>query len=295
MIPLNYHHLYYFWTVAKSGSITAARERLLLAQPTLSLQLAQLEKSCGGRLLERSRQGVTLTPLGQQVFDHCERIFCEGDALASFLKSGPGSPTVRVGIEGTIPREAVLALVDRARAWAPGVRLGLFGGAVGLISRFRRRNYDLLLLSRDPSSELGPGFRVRLAGELPVSFFVRRDLARKGETLKQAFARLPLLLRPQGHPVREQTDAYFARQGISPRIEAELDDAELLKRLVLEGRGAAGLQHLALGPDARRLVRLQEKPVGIVDRLWLAGPTHVSGAPEARDLVTAMMEKFSVN
>ncbi|MBI5202122.1 MAG: LysR family transcriptional regulator, partial [Elusimicrobia bacterium] len=78
MIPLNYHHLYYFWVVAKAGSITAARERLLLAQPTLSLQLAQLERACGGRLLERSRQGVTLTPLGQQVFEHCERIFSEG-------------------------------------------------------------------------------------------------------------------------------------------------------------------------------------------------------------------------
>ena len=42
---LNYHHLLYFWTVAREGSILGAYERLLVAQPTVSSQLRKLEKS----------------------------------------------------------------------------------------------------------------------------------------------------------------------------------------------------------------------------------------------------------
>ena len=42
MIPLNYHHLYYFFVIAKEGSIAKACEKLFLAQPTLSTQLKQL-------------------------------------------------------------------------------------------------------------------------------------------------------------------------------------------------------------------------------------------------------------
>lgn len=297
MIPLNYHHLYYFWVVVKSGSITAARERLQLAQPTLSLQLAQLERSCGGRLLERTRQGVTVTPLGRQVFEHCERIFSEGEALASTLKAGTAPPSVRVGVEATVPREAVLTLLERARAWAPNVRLGLFTGAGGLIARVKRRSLDVVMTSTDPAAELGQGFRVRVAGESPLSFVVHKELARRGETLKQALSRLPLLLRPSGHPIREQTDAFLARQGVAAKIEGEVDDVEVLKRLVVGRRGAATLPQVAVADElaAGRLVRLHDKSIGIIDRQWLAGPATFSGTPEARELLAALMDKFSVN
>ena len=45
---LNYHHLLYFWAVAREGSIARACERLHLTQPTISSQLRKLEKSAGG-------------------------------------------------------------------------------------------------------------------------------------------------------------------------------------------------------------------------------------------------------
>ena len=57
MLNLNYHHLYYFWTVARLGSITGAARELNLAQPTLSAQIAQLERRCGCRLLTRGPWG----------------------------------------------------------------------------------------------------------------------------------------------------------------------------------------------------------------------------------------------
>src|SRR5262245_39329492 len=129
MIPFNYHHLYYFWVAAREGSLTRARDTLLLAQPTLSLQIGQLEKFFGQRLLTRSRQGVALTPAGRVAFAHAERIFAQGEALAAELRGSTAAPLVlRVGAAKSITREIVLRLMDAARSFEPAARVLLFTG-----------------------------------------------------------------------------------------------------------------------------------------------------------------------
>ena len=72
---LNYHHLHYFWMVAKEGGITAAAEKLHLAQPTLSSQIQKLEKSMGVKLFERVGRGLVLSEMGQTVFRFADEIF----------------------------------------------------------------------------------------------------------------------------------------------------------------------------------------------------------------------------
>ena len=61
---LNYHHLLYFWTVAKEGSITKACDKLHLSQPTISNQLKTLEQSIGHPLFQRSGRQLVLTEMG---------------------------------------------------------------------------------------------------------------------------------------------------------------------------------------------------------------------------------------
>ena len=64
---LNYHHLFYFWVVAREGSIARACEQLHLAQPTISSQLRKLEKSVGENLFKRVGRNLVLTETGQFV------------------------------------------------------------------------------------------------------------------------------------------------------------------------------------------------------------------------------------
>ncbi|MEO1618193.1 MAG: LysR family transcriptional regulator [Planctomycetota bacterium] len=69
---LNYHHLLYFWTVAKEGSITLAAEKLHLSQPTLSTQVGKLEKSLGVKLFDRKGRNLVLTDTGQIVYRYAD-------------------------------------------------------------------------------------------------------------------------------------------------------------------------------------------------------------------------------
>jgi LysR family transcriptional regulator, transcriptional activator of nhaA len=72
---LNYHHLLYFWTVVREGSISKAAEKLRLAQPTISAQIRQLEESLGERLFQRQGRTLVPTDVGRLVYRYADEIF----------------------------------------------------------------------------------------------------------------------------------------------------------------------------------------------------------------------------
>src|SRR5687767_1653793 len=92
---LNYHHLFYFWTVAKEGSIARATSKLGLAQPTISAQLKALERSLGEKLFERAGRGLVLTEIGRTVLRYAEEIFTLGHELTDAVKDRPRNKPVR--------------------------------------------------------------------------------------------------------------------------------------------------------------------------------------------------------
>src|SRR5262249_50538041 len=103
---LNYHHLLYFWMVAKRGSIAKACEELRLAQPTISGQLRALEESVGEKLFARQGRRLVLTEVGQVVFRYAEEIFALGSELTDVLKGHPRNRPTRllVGVSDLIPK-----------------------------------------------------------------------------------------------------------------------------------------------------------------------------------------------
>src|SRR6187200_644458 len=84
---LNYHHLLYFWSVAKHGTVTKACEELRLAQPTISGQIRLLENTLGEKLFVRTGRRLGLTEMGHLVFKYAEDIFATGQELLNTVKS----------------------------------------------------------------------------------------------------------------------------------------------------------------------------------------------------------------
>src|SRR6185295_15625250 len=76
---LNYHHLLYFWTVAKTGSITAAAKELRLAHPTISAQISTLENNVGHKLFRQVGRRLELTEMGQLTYRYANDIFSLGE------------------------------------------------------------------------------------------------------------------------------------------------------------------------------------------------------------------------
>jgi len=103
---LNYHHLLYFWTVARNGSIARAAEELHLSQPTISNQLKTLEASLDVRLFERQGRRLVLTDVGRTVQRYADEIFRTGRELQLAVKGLPTGqrPRLAAGVADVIPK-----------------------------------------------------------------------------------------------------------------------------------------------------------------------------------------------
>src|SRR5689334_24797632 len=125
MERLNFHHLLYFWTVAREGSVASASAKLRLAQPTLSGQIHTLEDALGEKLFERAGRGLRLTDMGRVVSGYADEIFALGRELTESVKGRPtGRPLqLKVGVADALPKLVAYRLVEPALALAQPVRL----------------------------------------------------------------------------------------------------------------------------------------------------------------------------
>ena len=114
MSRLNYHHLRYFWQVAKTGNLTKAAKNLHVSQSALSSQIRQLESSMGAKLFEREGRTLALTEAGQRALVYAEDIFSKGEELESLLRSGVTSTlkTLQIGVLSTMSRNFVESFIE---------------------------------------------------------------------------------------------------------------------------------------------------------------------------------------
>lgn len=231
---LNYHHLRYFWVVAREGSISRACTRLHVSQPTISGQLRALERSLGGPLFVRRGRHLHLTALGDVVARHADGIFALGRELADSLRSGASTAGQRlqVGISDQVPKLVAYHLLQPALASDGGVRLSCVEDTPARLFADLAIHALDVVLSDEP---LPPGIDVRayshLLGETGIAFFAARAL--KPAALRRGFpgslAGVPLLLPHESATMRQQVIRWLADQGVSPRICGEFQDSALLK------------------------------------------------------------------
>ncbi len=238
---LNYHHLYYFWTVMREGSITAACRRLHLVPATVSSQISRLEDSLGGRLFVRSGRGLEPTELGRHVFRYADEIFSIGRELMASLENmaDSGRIPLRIGVEDVLPKMVVRMLLEPVFRLPEPVRLiCIEDKKEELLARLSLHKLDAVL----SDSPVGRDLRVRvynhLLGECGVSFFAADSLA---ESLAGEFPAClhaaPMLLPLELTTLRGQLDQWFDDLNITPQVVGEFSDSAQLKSFGQEGDG----------------------------------------------------------
>lgn len=244
MIPVNYHHLYYFYTIARAGSITRAGAELYLAQPTLSAQLKQFEKALGRRLFDRERRRLSLTEDGRLVLEYAETIFEAGRELQDVLRDRPGAGRVaaQVGILSATPRAFGHALLeclleDPRLAGVTAHEEGLESLAAGL----KQHRLDAALSDCAIGGLGEEDFVNHFICRLPVVLAAAPAVAARCRKFPDYLDREPLILPARPAQVFSQVRDALAERGLSPRVAARVQDGETARRLALSGHGIAPL------------------------------------------------------
>ncbi len=252
---LNYHHLLYFWTVAKEGSITRASQQLNLAQPTISAQLHTLEESLGEPLFVRTGRSLALTDFGRLVFRYAEQIFGLGKELQNAVQTRPSSRALRltVGIAEVLPKLLVHRVLAPALQMSQPVQLICHEDKPErLLAEMNLLGLDIVL----SDTPVPAGSKVRAFGHLlgtcGVTFFAAPHIA---EPLKAEFPKslngAPMLLPFEGTALRRSLDTWFARLDIKPAMVGEFYDSALMK---VFGEAGSGI-FLAPTPIAEEVQR----------------------------------------
>jgi LysR family transcriptional activator of nhaA len=238
---LNYHHLLYFWTVAREGGLLPAGKVLRLSHPTLSAQIHALENRLGEKLLVKEGRKLVLTDVGRTVYRYAEEIFTVGRELMEAVKGRAKGRPLRldVGVADSVPKLVVRRLLAPALALAESVRLVCREDAhENLLVRLASHELDLVIAD----APVSPGSRVRafnhLLGETRVSLFATKKLA---HTYRRGFPKsldnAPMLLPLENLTLRRSLDQWFDHLGIKPQVVAEFEDGALLNVFGRDGVG----------------------------------------------------------
>ena len=238
---LNYHHLYYFWTVAKEGSIAAACEKLNLAQPTISGQIRRLEESLGEKLFTKAGRGLTLTETGQLVFRYAEEIFSVGHELLDVLRGRPQGRPLKflVGISDVMPKLIAFRVLKPVLNMEEPVHLICNEGTSDqLLMKLSAHELDMILTDAPVQAPSRARAFNHELGSCGVTFFATSELAvryRKG--FPKSLDNAPFLAPLEGTALRRALDQWFDHHRIRPMIVGEFEDSALLKVFGQAGSG----------------------------------------------------------
>ena len=239
---LNYHHLLYFWTVAKEGTIAAASQRLHLAQPTLSSQIKKLESSMDVKLFERQGRRLKLTEEGRIAFRYADEIFSLGQELTDAVQGirTDGRLRLKVGVPDVLPKLVVFRLLEPALSLDVDVNLETYEGKFAdLLGDLATHRLDVIF-SETP---LPPGahiraFNHRLGGCTLTCFGTSALYDQYRRKFPKSLDGAPMLLPTQNTVLRRALEQWFDEQEVRPDVRHEFEDSALLK---VFGQSGAGL------------------------------------------------------
>lgn len=253
---LNYHHLRYFWTVAREGGLRGAAEKLHVSQSSICAQIQLLESALGEDLFRLNARSLVLTEFGHLILGYAEEIFCLGRELLNARKQFPGTRSLRlqVGIVDSLPKLTSFDILRPIFSHEPAIQVTCHEGKLDdLLAQLATHRLDVVLAD-EPAS---PGLKLKTfnhpLGSSGITFCAAPVLARR---LKGRFPRnlhqAPALLGTQNTNLRRDLEKWFRRQGIEPRVVGEFEDGALAKIVASAGIGFLHVPSVAAAEAVER-------------------------------------------
>jgi LysR family transcriptional regulator, transcriptional activator of nhaA len=253
---LNYHHLLYFWKVARSGSIANASKELLLAPPTISAQVSHLEDTLGEKLFVRSGRRLVLTEAGRVAFRYAEEIFGLGREMMDTLQDRPtGRPLrVQIGVADVLPKVIAYRLIAPALRVADQVRVVCREDRPDkLLAELAVNELDVVLADAPMGAAVKVHAFNHLLGECGIGFYRKSKVgAARRRDFPRSLDRAPLLLPTDHTAVRRKLDEWFEAERIRPLVVGEFDDFSLLLTFAEAGHGVSAVPMVLDGVMRRR-------------------------------------------
>lgn len=241
MRDLNFHHLYYFWKVAKEGHLTRVAKQLHVSQSALSSQIRQLENQLGHPLFNRDGRVLRLTEVGHIVLEYAESIFNLGTEMLSIMESGElqRQQRLRIGAVATLSRNFQENLL-RPIIGAAEIKLVIQSASLEeLLELLKVHELDLILSNRPVAAGPATAWRCQRIAQQSVCLVGPKRKRSKAFPFPEGLAGVKLLLPGSRSDIRSQFDLLCEQLGVEVTPYAEVDDMAMLRLLARDSGGVA--------------------------------------------------------
>jgi LysR family transcriptional regulator, transcriptional activator of nhaA len=236
----NYRHLYYFWVVAKEGSMSGAAERLNIATQTISAQVHELEKSLGYLLFKPAGRGIILTDSGLVALEIADQIFSIGEKLPEALRDATKSPKTKiiVGISDSLPKFVARQLLEPVLKHKDVQLIAHEGEFDKLLADLVLHRIDIILADRPATNNKNINVYSEELTKTSIAWYSPKQFLKIAKNnFPDCLSELPILLPTSHSIVRLLMDQWFNKLGITPNIIGEFQDSALLKTFAASGMG----------------------------------------------------------
>lgn len=290
LLALNFHHLYYFYVIAKEGSIAKAAERLRIGQPTLSTQLKQLEVSLGKELFERRKQRLHLSESGKLAYQYAEQVFNLGSEMIEALQERLTNNRVHVqiGALDSVPKNIILKTILQAYKLGNCSVSVLEGEGGQLLRELSAHKIDLLLANYPPQQEANSIYAKAIA-KLKVVVCAAPKFKHLKKNFPASLEGQPFIFPTMHSRLRRDLEHYLRVNEIRVDQTAETQDTSLQLLLGQQGVGLIPIAEVAVEPliKEKKLIVLGTLK-GVFEEIWLATASRKIENPIAAKLMNSV-------
>ncbi len=238
--PYNYRHLYYFWVVAKEGSMSKAAERLNMAIQTISAQVHELEKSLGHLLFKPAGRGITLTESGYAALTVADQIFSIGEKLPEIVRDAAKAPMskITVGVSDGLSKLVTSQLLNPIVKKSQVKLIAHEGEFEDLLADLALHRLDLVLADRPAPNNKSLNVFSEELGRSEIAWYgIKKVRSESKKGFPECLNELPILLPTSHSSVRLLIEQWFDKLSITPNIVGEFEDSALLETFAASGMG----------------------------------------------------------
>jgi LysR family transcriptional activator of nhaA len=292
---LNYHHLFYFRTIANVGGIAKAAEKLRLGQPTLSTQLKQLEDMIGAPLFERRNRKMILTETGKAALEYANEIFRLGNEMLEVLQDSNLSNQVhlQIGALDSVPKNVILSLVMEAYKISSTCTVSILEGKSDeLFQELFNHKIDLILSNYPPPGADNRQVFSKSVARLPVSVFGTPNFKKLKKSFPNSLNDQSFVLPTVHSKLRHDLNHFFKLNGIRYIPVAETQDTSLQVLLAKQGIGLAPASDFSnqLQNDPNDLIRIGTLKGVYEETFLIAAQRKIENS-----IASKLMRSFSLN
>lgn len=286
---INYHHLFYFKTIAEEGTVSKAAEKLRIGQPTLSAQLKQFEDTIGVQLFERQHKKLVLTEQGRVALDYSKNIFKIGSEMYEVLhdRMKPHKPSLHIGSLDSVPKQIVLQLAKQALKISPCQITLSEGTSDQLLRELSTHRMDIMVSNFLPTGIDAKGLYPKAITKKNVAFYGNSKFKHLRKDFPTSLSEQPMILPTYDSKMRFDIDHWAKVHNIELNVIAEGQDISTKKLMAIDGLGiiATATHTVTRQILSGELVELGQLR-GVHEELFLISAQRKIANPIAAKLIT---------